>query len=612
MPTRPPAHPYSSSSTSSRILHPSNPIHRLYPLFAGLTFHIITAKLESEIGRIYECIDDLGGKCVGVEECKIVVSAIKGRARLLRSLRKEWIDTKPIVTVQYIFDTYQTCLESASSSTIPHLLPRSKYQILLSAPAPAPTSVPVFPPKLPRFISSDDEDMKPVNKKRRISGSQGIKQENDARDVKLEDGAEDVKQEDEESKVDVKYEDEESKPDVKPKLENGEWTEKGDMTLFDEDVRFEDIPALCCLRGSPLVCVNQDIVNAIKPIFEEREYEEAQQKNSNVLSYRRSLSMIKSVPRRLKSGKEAMQLIGVGDKVAQRIDEFLQSGFVAESEAILASPRFQALNLFASVYTIGHHKAKELYDRHHCRTLEDVRLHFEAVEEESPEVRMKDRLRRRKRGGMKQVEIVEEWIALKDELDAKIPREEVQEIADCVMEHLDAFIPGCEYTICGGYRRGKPQSNDVDVVFCPPKDDQDIGLLRDLYLRLSELGIITHVLHVTHREVNEPIHASPQNFDNLDKAFVIFKLPGKGRLHRRVDLISAPKDRYASAVLSWSGSMMFERDLKRYAENERGYKFRAGLIRVTTGEEFNLETERDIFSFLGLRYVPPELRNADG
>ena len=32
----------------------------------------------------------------------------------------------------------------------------------------------------------------------------------------------------------------------------------------------------------------------------------------------------------------------------------------------------------------------------------------------------------------------------------RIPREEVEEIAACVMEHLGAFIEGCEYTICGG------------------------------------------------------------------------------------------------------------------------------------------------------------------
>ena len=32
-------------------------------------------------------------------------------------------------------------------------------------------------------------------------------------------------------------------------------------------------------------------VNAIKPIYDEREFEEQQQKNSNVLSYRRSMSV---------------------------------------------------------------------------------------------------------------------------------------------------------------------------------------------------------------------------------------------------------------------------------------------------------------------------------
>jgi hypothetical protein len=33
----------------------------------------------------------------------------------------------------------------------------------------------------------------------------------------------------------------------------------------------------------------------------------------------------------------------------------------------------------------------------------------------------------------------------------RIPRAEVEEIAECVMEHLGAFLDDCEYTICGGY-----------------------------------------------------------------------------------------------------------------------------------------------------------------
>ncbi|WVQ86482.1 hypothetical protein IAS59_000195 [Cryptococcus gattii] len=557
MPSRPPIHPYTSSSTSTGVHGDQKATsHQLYKLFANLTFHIVAAKLEDDLPRIYECIDELGGKCVRPEDAWVIITALKGRQRLLRSLEEKWIETKPIVDVNYIFDTYQACLEHAVSlkTSTPKLPPRDDYLLHFLPKGKFPT----------RSSSTD-------------FGHANI-----------------------------------SQPSAKRRKINDDYvaTYRDDMTPLKEDVRLEDIPSSCAQRPCPLVCINQDVVNAIKPIFEEREFEEAQQKNSNVLSYRRSLSV--TVPRRITSGKEALRLQGVGEKVASRIDEFLQTGEIAESQEILASPRYNALQTFASVYTIGHFRAKELYERHHCRTLEDVKRYFADMEKDGEAEQGRGKGRRRMRGGMKEYEIVEEWMKLKNELDQKIPREEVEEIAACVLENLEAFIPNCEYTICGGYRRGKTQSSDVDIVFRPPKDDQDIGLLRALYLRLSELRIVTHVLHVTHRDPNQPIRAAAQNFDNLDKAFVIFKLPGKGRLHRRVDLISAPRDRYASAVLSWTGSMMFERDLKRYAENETGHKFRAGLIKIATGEEINLETEREIFDYLGLRYIPPELRNADG
>ncbi|OWT40517.1 DNA polymerase mu subunit [Cryptococcus neoformans Bt1] len=560
MPSRPPVHPYTSSSTSTGVHgHHNAAPHQLYKLFANLTFHIIPAKLEDDLARIYQCIDELGGKCLGPEDAWVIVTALKGRQRLLRSLDQKWMETKQIVNVDYIFDAYQACLEHAVSPKMPtpKLPLRKNYLLHVLSKEQSPTKISYRP-------DPGDPSISQRSAKRR----------------KVNDGYVAV------------Y--------------------RGDMTPLEEDVPLEDIPASCAQRPCPLVCINQDIVNAIKPIFEEREFEEAQQKNSNVLSYRRSLSMLKSVPRRITSGKEALRLQGVGEKVATRIDEFLQTGEIAESQEILESLRFNALQIFASVYTIGHFRAKELYERHHCRTLEDVKRHFADMEKDGEAKKGRHKDKRRMRGGMKEYEIVEEWMKLKSELDQKIPRKEVEEIAACVLDNLEAFIPSCEYTICGGYRRGKTESSDVDIVFRPPKDDQDIGLLRALYLRLSELGIITHVLHVTHRDPNQPIRAAAQNFDNLDKAFVIFKLPGEGRLHRRVDLISAPRDRYASAVLSWTGSMMFERDLKRYAENETGHKFRAGLIKIATGEEINLETEREIFDYLGLRYIPPELRNADG
>lgn len=91
-------------------------------------------------------------------------------------------------------------------------------------------------------------------------------------------------------------------------------------------------------------------------------------------------------------------------------------------------------------------------------------------------------------------EVVRDWLDVRDELDANILRSEVEAIGACVAEQLEALCPGCEQTICGGYRRGKPRSNDVDVIFRPPKEGLDARLLRRLYARLAALGIVTHVL----------------------------------------------------------------------------------------------------------------------
>jgi len=51
--------------------------------------------------------------------------------------------------------------------------------------------------------------------------------------------------------------------------------------------------------------------------------------------------------------------------------------------------------------------------------LEDVRQHYQNIAEESEEVRQKEKIRRRREGGMTQVDIVEEWMGLKKELDSK-------------------------------------------------------------------------------------------------------------------------------------------------------------------------------------------------
>lgn len=70
----------------------------------------------------------------------------------------------------------------------------------------------------------------------------------------------------------------------------------------------------------------------------------------------------------------------------------------------------------------------------------------------------------------------------------RIPRAEVEEMGRVVMAELYKLEPGCVSTIAGGFRRGKPESNDVDIIFTHPDPDVVKGLCKRFVRRLYEQG----------------------------------------------------------------------------------------------------------------------------
>jgi len=81
--------------------------------------------------------------------------------------------------------------------------------------------------------------------------------------------------------------------------------------------------------------------------------------------------------------------------------------------------------------------------------------------------------------------------------------------------------------------------------------------------------------------------------------------------HRRVDLIFAPPEAYWTAVVGWTGSTQFERDLRLWA-NQMGLRFdSAGICRLNDTTPIYAHSEQEVFDILSLQYVEPEWRNAD-
>jgi DNA polymerase IV len=230
-------------------------------------------------------------------------------------------------------------------------------------------------------------------------------------------------------------------------------------------------------------------------------------------------------------------------------------------------------------------------------------------------------------------------------------------MAKIIRAEFDIVQPGCVSTICGGYRRGKPLSNDVDIVFTHPNPSVLEGLCKRIVIHLVERGNYSSIAYSISYELililNRPgylrssyvaspparlytdvltdyAHARTQmdmrehHFDALEKALALFVLPSSSTfaqaqvrehghvLQRRLDIIFARPEQYWCAVVGWSGSTMFQRDLRWWAKHEKEMKFdSAGITRRRDTKIYYPRSEVEVFQTLGLEYIAAEWRNAD-
>ncbi|CEL63814.1 DNA-directed DNA/RNA polymerase mu OS=Homo sapiens GN=POLM PE=1 SV=1 [Rhizoctonia solani AG-1 IB] len=345
-------------------------------------------------------------------------------------------------------------------------------------------------------------------------------------------------------------------------------------------------------RRSPLVCPNQELCSELSVLMKARFLEG---ESNSELSYSRAIATIKAYPKAIKNAGDVRKLPHVGPKIQKLIDEYLKTGKISEARKASASERFQVLSLLTQVHGIGAANAREHYAAGR-KTLQDLKKFYEAKVEAGTHLGIAAALE------------------LHDELNTTVPREEVEAIAKDLFDELSTVQPDCEYTICGGYRRGKPYNNDIDLLFTHPQMGSEKHLCTKFVEHLKNIGMVKHVLnHSAYTSNHEGTHGhqtrSHACMDVLDKALVIIK--PKGSLHRRVDIVFAPYTVYWTAVVGWTGSKQFGRDLRIHAK-QQGLKFdSSGITHLRDSRPIVAYSEEEVFSKLNLNYVEPEFRNAD-
>ncbi|GAA5979099.1 hypothetical protein JCM5350_007065 [Sporobolomyces pararoseus] len=369
------------------------------------------------------------------------------------------------------------------------------------------------------------------------------------------------------------------------------WNSPSTNTTIPLRDPFSTVPPYACKRISPYPCINQELVDALAPLREYRfvVYGTAE---PEAISYATAISTIIGCPHKITTVEQARKLPKIGEKIELKVKEFLETGKIQDAIDLKTNEEFLALKELQSVHGIGHVRALELYKQGN-RTIQDLR---------NRGLHLKDLLHY-------------------EDLQEKIPREEVELIAEFVKIQIERCRPQvlAHVEICGGYRRGKPFSNDVDLLITyPHQDGYERGLLSELLERLDSKGFIAEI-HTSQTTASARItsdNKSSTRMDCLDRAFLTFRLPPNGKTrpvpkYRRLDLIVVNWNSWGTALQSWTGSTQFNRDLRRWC-TKKGYKLDAGGIRnLVTDQAIPVTSEKDLFRLLELEYIPPTLRRAD-
>nr|WKN12670.1 Tdt [Cryptopsaras couesii] len=370
----------------------------------------------------------------------------------------------------------------------------------------------------------------------------------------------------------------------------------------------EDFPPTAEAAVSQYACQRRTTTENNNKIFTDAFEVLAERYQSNemerrCLGLRRAASVLKSLPWAVRSLESTHNLPCLGEHAKAVMDEILEHGLSFEVEKILSDERYQTMKLFTSVFGVGPKTADKWYRRGHrsfSDVLTDRSIHLNQMQQNG-------------------------FLHYGD-ISRAVSKAEARALMSVIDEAAHAITPNAILTLTGGFRRGKEFGHDVDFILTTPEQGKEESLLQNIIKRLKKQGIL---LYCEYQSSTFDMSKLPiQKFKAMDqfaKCFLIMRLESsrvEEGLHNvegdskswravRVDLVSPPMDHYAFALLGWSGSTMFDRDLRRFARVERRMILDNHCLYNKTKKEFlAATTEKDIFAHLGLEYIEPWQRNA--
>ncbi len=208
------------------------------------------------------------------------------------------------------------------------------------------------------------------------------------------------------------------------------------------------------------------------------------------------------------------------------------------------------------------------------------------------------------------------------DMSQKIPRQEVQcaeRILKAAAKHMNAEL---QVTLCGSYRRGRPKSGDIDCLITHPGittmaelESYPVNILAKFVELLTNLDfLIDHLTDYGRSKYMGFCMIKQSSATGLSTPIK------KTYIARRIDIRFIPYNSYGAAILYFTGSKLFNTQMRTWAIGKGFSLNEYGLKKITNGkdgkdaknkEEILLpcKTEEEVFRILDYPYKTPEQRD---
>lgn len=326
-----------------------------------------------------------------------------------------------------------------------------------------------------------------------------------------------------------------------------------------------------------------DLQNKRDVIIKELEtmsQKEILQKNFfKVRAYRKVIDQISKIEI-VKTMDDLRNVTGIGEKIHKKIEEILLTGELQSAKRAREIPDIQLYDELMKIHGIGIVKAEELVKVYKIKSIDEL---IERVKENPQILNEKQRL----------------GLQYHLDLALKIDRKEMDKHAKLLRKVAKEISKHIEIKMVGSYRRNTAESGDIDIIIKVnnnKKNNTNNGV--------GNNGKILFKKYIDTLKSHDYLIADLGS--GSKKYMGICKL--KNLPARRIDILYTTSQEFPFALLYFTGDFDINVELRKKAK-ELGYTLNEYKLTSLDGKHLYLSSEKEIFNFLGYKFLQPKLRS---